>query len=108
MNKKFYIILALAILFIIYCFCEGYFVSGHSDIDNLYVHFSGKVDSVTYNIKGEPTIVVKGTHYELNCLNWDFDHNRIEKGDSIIKKQHSMIIKLIKRNKTVIIQGEDN
>jgi len=61
-------------------------------------HFNGVVDSVSYDIKGFATIIVKGSHYYLGDTSWDFDHDRIQKGDSIIKERNSMIIKLIKPN----------
>jgi hypothetical protein len=69
--------------------------------------FNGIVDSVSYNIKGKASIVVKGAHYYLGAPNWDFDHNKIQKGDLISKKRNSMIIKLIKPDGRIIFQGEE-
>ena len=74
-------------------------------IEDLDYHFNGIVDSVSYDIKGFATIIVKGSHYYLGDTGWDFDHNRIQKGDSIIKERNSMIIKLIKPNGQVVIEG---
>jgi hypothetical protein len=75
---------------------------------NLEYHFNGVVDSVAYNIKGKATIIVNGSHYDLSEPNWNFDTNRIEKGDSIFKKRNSMIIRLVKPNGQVIVEGEDS
>ena len=59
-------------------------------------------------MKGIASIIIKGVNYDLSDTNWDFDHNRIEKGDLMIKKKNSMIIKLIKRNGQIVIEGEDD
>ncbi len=74
------------------------------ELDN---HFEGVVDSVSYDIKGKASVIIKGTHFYLGDGNWDFDHNRIEKGDSLIKKRNSMIIKLKRPNGQVVIEGEE-
>jgi len=73
---------------------------------NLSYQFNGKVDSVTYDVKGEATVYID-TSYYLSDPNWDFDHNRIQKGDSMIKEKNSMTIKLIKPNGKVIVEGEN-
>ena len=62
--------------------------------EDLEYHFNGVVDSVSYDIKGTATVIIKGAHFYLGNLNWDFDHNRIRKGDSLMKKRNSMIIRL--------------
>lgn len=43
--------------------------------------FNGKVDSVRYNTKRQAYVSVNGDQYYLNDPNWDFDHNRIQRGD---------------------------
>ena len=77
-------------------------------IENLNYQFDGVVDSVSYDIKGYATITVKGSHYYLGGTSWDFNHNRIQKGDSILKKRNSMIVKLIKPDGRIIFQGKDD
>jgi hypothetical protein len=72
----------------------------------LSYQFNGKVDSIYYDIKGIATIKVNGIFYDLAYPNWDFDHNRIQKGDSVIKNKNSLTIKLIKHNGQIIIEGE--
>jgi len=73
------------------------------DID---YQFYGVVDSVSYDIKGYASIVVNGSHFYLGASSWDFDNN-IQKGDSIIKKRNSMIIKLIKPDGRVVFEGKE-
>ncbi|OCX51501.1 hypothetical protein BEL04_15870 [Mucilaginibacter sp. PPCGB 2223] len=72
---------------------------------NLEYQFNGRVDSVYYTSKGEPYIFVKKVKYYLSDRDWDFNQNRIQKGDSVIKKKNSMIIKLFKSNAKAIIEG---
>jgi hypothetical protein len=74
----------------------------------LACQFNGRVESVSYDMKGIATIVIKGVNYDLSDLNWDFDQNRIEKGDLMIKEKNSMIITLIKSNGQIIIEGKYN
>ena len=69
----------------------------------LYYHFEGKVDTVNYNKKGQPTVTIHGTKYDLSVTRWDFDR-QIEAGDSMVKKMDSMMIKIFKTNGTVIIK----
>jgi hypothetical protein len=80
--------------------------SAKAETEAHYYHFNGIVDSVSYSIKGQATVIIKGAHFELGF--WDFDHDRIAKGDSLIKEKNSMIIKLIKRNGQIIIEGDSN
>lgn len=86
---------------------SGAYVNHKTKLVNLEYHFNGKVESVYYDIKGIATINIKGVHYILSDPNWDFDHNRISKGDSIIKSKNSMIVKLIKANGKIIVEGEN-
>ena len=69
--------------------------------------FNGKVDSVDYNLKNQASVFIKGIQYDLFYQKWDFNHNRIQKGDSIIKRKNSIVIKLIKANGKIIIEGDD-
>ena len=69
--------------------------------------FNGKVDSVDYNLKNQASVFIKGVQYDLFYQKWDFNHNRIQKGDSIIKRKNSIVIKLIKANGKIIIEGDD-
>lgn len=75
---------------------------------HLAYQFNGSVENVSYDIKGIASIVIQGVSYDLSDPNWDFDHNRIKKGDLMIKEKNSMIIKLIKSNGQIIVEGEDD
>ncbi|MBD1366688.1 hypothetical protein IDJ77_22945 [Mucilaginibacter sp. ZT4R22] len=72
----------------------------------LSYQFNGVVDSVSYNAKGQAYVHIKGIQYYLSDNTWDFDHDRIAKGDSMIKGKNSMVVKLIKANGQTIIEGE--
>lgn len=69
----------------------------------LSYHFDGKVDAVDYDKKGQATVTIKGTKYDLSVTHWDFSH-QIQAGDSMIKKADSMAIKIFKADGTVIIK----
>ena len=69
----------------------------------LHYQFNGKVDTVNYDKKGQPTVTIKGTRYDLSVTRWDFNR-QIEKGDSMVKKADSMMIKIFKTDGTVIIK----
>jgi hypothetical protein len=69
----------------------------------LYYHFNGRVDTVNYNKKGQPTVTIHGTKYDLSVTRWDFNH-QIQTGDSMVKKMDSMMIKIFKTDGTVIIK----
>ena len=97
----FVVFVALFILFIVY-------VNRKGRLTCLNYRFNGKVENVVYNVKGQAYITVKGVTYYLFDSNWDFDHNRIDKGDSIIKNSKSMIIRLVKQNGRIIIEGEND
>jgi len=68
----------------------------------LSYHFNGRVDSVTYSVKDEPTIKVNGKEFDLPVNFWDFRH-QIEKGDSIVKLKNSMAVEIVKKSEKVII-----
>ena len=88
------------------CFYILLMIKSH-EAKKLYLkyQFNGIIKSVTYDVKGKATILVNNVPYELFDNDWDFDHNRIEKNDSIVKAKNSMIIKLIKRNGKIIFEG---
>jgi predicted membrane metal-binding protein len=69
----------------------------------LYYQFNGKVDTVDYSKKGQPTITIHGIKYDLSVTRWNFDR-QIEAGDSMVKKMDSMMIKIFKTDGTVIIK----
>ena len=76
--------------------------------ETLNYQFNGKVDSVRYNIKGQAYVSINGVEYYLFDPDWNFDHNRIQIGDSLVKRKNSMIIELFRRNVLVTIEGKDN
>lgn len=98
-----FFVLGVCIFFFLYIF-------GSYKYRKIYLayQFDGRVESVSYDIKGIASIVIKDVNYDLSDTNWDFDHNRIEKGDLMIKKKNSMIIKLIKRDGQIIVEGKDD
>src|SRR5258708_4070460 len=61
--------------------------------------FNGLVQNVNYNEKGIPTVTIKGIEYYLAGENWGHYQDKIETGDSMIKKKGELYIKLIKRNR---------
>ena len=70
--------------------------------ENLDFEFNGKVEFVSYDVKGTPTIKINKQEYCLTYNNWDFDH-QIEKGDSLDKRKGTFVIKLIKFNSKSIV-----
>jgi len=69
----------------------------------LSYQFNGRVDTVEYDKKGAPIVIIKGVKYDLSVTRWDFNR-QIETGDSMIKKADSMVIKIFKTDGTVIIK----
>ena len=69
----------------------------------LYYQFNGKVDTVSYDNSGQPTVTIRGNKYDLSVTHWDFSH-QIQAGDSMVKKMDSMAIKIFKADGTVIIK----
>jgi hypothetical protein len=67
-----------------------------SDTKYFNMEFTGKVESVGYDIKGYPTLTIKGDNYFIGAF-YNFD-NKIETGDSMIKVKGQYIFKLIKKN----------
>lgn len=98
-KPAFIVLGVLAISFAIFTFYSRF--AAHRKA--LSYQFNGKVDTVDYNKKGEPTITIKGAKYDLSVTHWDFSH-QIETGDSMVKKADSMMIKIFKTDGTVIIK----
>jgi hypothetical protein len=69
--------------------------------ENLNIEFNGVVDSVSYDIKGIPTLTINRVDYRLNVPRFDF---QIEKGDTFIKFKGNTHYKLIKRQTGKIIR----
>lgn len=69
----------------------------------LSYQFDGTVDSVSYSVKGEPTIKIHGNKYDLSVNFWDFNR-QIEAGDSLIKVKDSMVVRIFKKNGTLTIK----
>jgi|GEM_PF-2214870 hypothetical protein len=86
----------------------GIFLNYVNKKEALDYHFNGRIDSVDYNLKGQASIFIKGIQYDLFYQKWNFNHNRIHKGDSIIKAKNSLVIKLVQANGNTITQGDDN
>lgn len=70
--------------------------------ENLPYKFSGKVEKVSYSVKGEPTVLINGKGFDLPVNFWNFNH-KIQKGDSLIKQKNSMVIKLVKQKTGEVI-----
>ena len=89
----------LAISFAIFTFYSRF----SAQREALYYQFNGRVDTVNYDKKGQPTITIRGKKYDLSVTHWDFDR-QIAVGDSMIKKADSLVIKIFKTDGTVIIK----
>lgn len=92
------------IISVVIMILAGVYLDHKGKIKDFAYEFDGKVDKVTYDVKGKASVTIKGIQYDLSDPNWDFDHNRIQTGDSMIKKKNSMIIRLIKRDGKTIIE----
>jgi hypothetical protein len=107
-SKRYYkVVFGFFIVSVICLAVIAIYINNKSRDKNLAYQFNGVVDTVFYNVQGKATIFMHDTDYNLSEPNWDFDHNRIQAGDSMIKKKGSMIIKLIKPNGKIIVVGED-
>jgi len=100
-NKAPLILLAAGFLFLVTVVPFYYFKTKQQV--SLY-QFKGRVDSVSYDVKGEPTIKVNGKKYDLPVNFWDFNH-QIDVGDSLVKVKNSMVVRILKKNGTVIIKN---
>ena len=65
--------------------------------------FNGRVDSILYNVKGEPTVKIGDKKYHLSVNYWTFN-KQIQVGDSLVKEKNSIMIRIIKKDGTVIIK----
>ncbi len=75
------------------CFFSGLRIKRRMDATNY--QFNGRIDSVFYDIKNNPVIIVKGSRYYLSENDWDLKTN-LQKGDLIFKKSKSTVIRLMK------------
>jgi len=76
--------------------------SAKNDFDkNLSYNFIGAVETVSYDVKGIPTVSINSNKYYLSGgYNFNFE---IEKGDTLKKKQGSNIYTLVKQTGKVIL-----
>lgn len=101
------ILLSFLIPVVILLILFGYIFHRRGKELHLSYNFDGKVDGVTYDVKGKANVRIKDVCYELDDPNWEFYYNRIEKGDSMIKSKKSMTIKLFKKDGRVIVMEGD-
>jgi len=100
LNKILLIVLGVAGLSLAIITAYSYFKSKK---EALSYQFDGKADTVIYSDKGEPTITIHGTKYDLSVNFWDFNH-QIQVGDSLVKKRNSLQVKILKSDGTIIIK----
>jgi hypothetical protein len=60
------------------------FLTKNSFDENLSYDFKGVVDSVSYDVKGIPTVIIHKSEYYLSA-GYNFDY-QIEKGDTLKKE----------------------
>lgn len=67
--------------------------------------FNGNVDTVEYDVKGTPTVKIRGREYCLGDNDWLINH-QIQQGDSLIKIKGQMTFKIIKKEtgKVIVIK----
>ncbi|MCO5946150.1 MULTISPECIES: hypothetical protein [Mucilaginibacter] len=90
----------------------GYFIK-KGDGKLLAYKFNGRVDSVRYsdhsvsvpNVTG-PFVTIKGKTYHLFYHTWNFGY-KIQKGDSIIKNENTLVVTLIKKSGKKFVYGGD-
>jgi hypothetical protein len=82
----------------------GVFFTDKGDQKILNYNFSGRVDSVWYDENRavtrditKPFVTINSKTYYLFSNSWELGH-KIQKGDSLIKKENTMTITLIKKN----------
>jgi len=68
--------------------------------ENKLYSFKGVVDSVSYDIKGIPTVIINKKTFYLSA-GYNFDH-QIKKEDSLVKQKGSTTYILIKPTKEVL------
>ena len=94
------ILLAAGFLFLVIVIPIFYLKSRN---EALAYHFNGRIDSVSYDNKGIPTIVIHKVKYNLLANFWNFEHE-LQVGDSLIKEKNSLEVKIFKKNGAVIIE----
>jgi hypothetical protein len=70
---------------------------------SLSYQFNGRVDSVSYDAKDEPTVKIHNKKYHLPANYWNFDR-QIQVGDSMVKERVSKTIRVFKKDGTVIVK----
>lgn len=97
MNRlSFTLVISFFVLTIMFIFSLYYFYR-KAHIRNLNNHFYGVVDSVNYDVKGIPTVIVNKNKYYLSA-GYNFDH-QIERGDKL-KKDSGSAIYILTKHKT--------
>jgi len=78
-------------------------IRGHQEDVNY--QFNGRIDGVSYDIKGSPTVLVNGRSYYLSDNDWLFPI-ALKKGDLIMKKSKVMTITVTRHStsETLIIR----
>jgi hypothetical protein len=95
-------LIIVGILFIISLFALPYFFY-KSKVQYQSYQFNGRVDSVLYNLKGEPTVKIGDKKYHLLVHYWAMNR-QIQVGDSLIKEKNSITLRIVKKDGTVIIK----
>jgi len=96
---KFIVLIIVAVLFLVALI----YYNNQLRKETLNYDFNGKVESVIYSDKGEPTVLIKGKEFNLPVNFWNFSH-KIEIGDSLVKKKDSMQVILIKSQTAAVIK----
>lgn len=97
-KNKIIIYIVVGSFFIIFLFI---FYIRADRIENSY-QFKGIVQKITYGDKGTPKVIINDNAYFLSFPDWSFN-NKIEQGDSLIKRKNSRIYKLIKHKTKEVI-----
>jgi hypothetical protein len=69
---------------------------------NLSREFNGRVENVSYDEKGIPTVTIGGKNYYLNT-DYNFKHE-IDQGDSIVKYKDARLYRLIKKGSGKVLE----
>jgi len=91
------VVIGIWIILAIYFICSTIVNVHNTRKENRALSFDGVVESVTYDIKDYPTVIVNSKKYYLGA-NYNFNRE-IEQGDSMTKQRGSSIYRLVK-NKT--------
>lgn len=73
-------------------------IYSYDHFKNKVLNFKGVITSVSYDIKHNPTVKINGITYDLYYGEWDFETNKISKGDILIKPKGRFDLYLIKNN----------